>query len=425
MALRRFSLLLFGLALTAPAFAQDLSALIARTAPAVVMISDEGSDQGSGFVVSADGRIVTNLHVIARMKRPRVTLASGEVFDKVTVLIYDPQRDLAVLKIPATGLRTLPLGESSKVRVGQRVLAIGAPRGLSGTTTTGIVSAIRAHPSLAGATLLQTDAAINFGNSGGPLVNAKGAAVGVVVSLIRDAHNLSFAVPAADVRALLGSVHGSFTIDEVRNYLLLTDWAPVVLPRRWRADSDFYLGKPGGAIYEMSGSGQSLQLAFQRPAAEAQLGARLNLTLLREGAYYQGESSGQVPCETLRESRRLPWSHAAARISLLTLERIELTFFAPGPPDPEGACALGFKQFGMALVPALERDLPPATGEAEYLEGIRKRRAELQARREQLRKTCVEVRQEIAVNCAQATQWNAGSCKIFGEIAADCAREGF
>jgi S1-C subfamily serine protease len=421
----RLGFVLIGLPLAGAAIAQDLSGLIARAAPAVVTIASEDAEQGSGFVVSADGRIVTNLHVIARMKRPRVTLATGETFDRIRVLIYDPQRDLAVLKIPAEGLRMLPLGDSSRLRVGQRVLAIGAPRGLAGTTTTGIVSAIRAHPKLAGATLLQTDAAINFGSSGGPLVNAKGEAVGVVASLIRDAHNLSFAVPANDVRALLKAIDGSFTIDDVRAYLLHTDWAPVVLARRWRADSDFYLGRSGGAVYELSGADAALELRFQRPAAEAQLGARLVVSLQREGASYHGHSAGQLQCETLRESRRLPWSHAAAKITSLTLERIELTFFAPAPPDPGGGCELSYKQFGMALVPAAERDLPSATGETEYLEAIRKRRAAEQARREQLRRTCVEVRQELAGSCAKPTQWNATNCKIFGEIAANCALEGF
>ena len=413
------------LAFVATASAQDLAPLIARAAPAVVTLSSEDADQGSGFVVSADGRIVTNLHVIARMKKPRVTLATGEVFDQVSVLIYDPQRDLAVLKIPATGLRTLRLGDSSRLRVGQRVLAIGAPRGLSGTTTTGIVSAIRPHPTLAGATLLQTDAAINFGSSGGPLVNARGEAVGVVASLIRDAQNLSFAVPADDVRALLKAIEGSYTIDEVRAYLLHTDWAPVVLARRWRADSDFYLGRPGGAVYELTGADATLELRFQRPAAEAQLGARLVLSLQRQGALYQGESSGQLACETLHESRRLRWTHAAAKITSLTLERIELTFFAPGPPDAGGGCELRYKQFGMALVPAAERDLSPASGEPEYLEAMRKRRAEEQARRERLRRNCADVRSEMTRSCAQPTQWNAANCKLFGEIAANCALEGF
>jgi hypothetical protein len=407
-----------------PAAAQDVSALLGRVAPTVVTISDDGAGQGSGFIASPDGSIVTNLHVIARMRAPRVTLASGESFGDVVVRSYDRHRDLAVLRIAATGLRAATLGNSDRAAVGQRVLALGSPRGLSGTITAGIVSAVRRHPSLPGATLLQTDAAINPGNSGGPLVNAAGEVVGVIVSTIRDAQSLGFAVPVNDLRTLLAREEGSYSLDEVRRHLLLTDWAAVVLPRRWRADSDFYLGGAAGALFELSGRDESLQLAFLRPAAEGPLGNRLQLTLQRQGAQYHGRASGLVHCETLRESRQMPWQQDAARLTVVSLERIELSFFAPSPPDPEGECRLGFKQFALALVPAGELEAPPPTGEPEYLERIRARRAEEQRRREQLRLSCRDVRAELAKNCKAQASRNAGNCKLFADIAEHCTREG-
>lgn len=421
----RWVALLFGLVLPCKAPAQDLSQLIARVAPSIVVLSDEQAGAGSGFVASADGVIVTSLHVVARMRAPRITLANGEVHESLTVQAYDRDRDIAILKIPATGLRALRLADSSKVSVGQRVVAFGTPLGLSGTATAGIVSALRTHPRVPGATMLQTDAAINPGNSGGPLVDARGRALGVVVSVIRPAQNLGFAVPANDLRALLRVREGAYTLDELRAYLLQTDWAPSVLARRWRAEGDFYLGKSPASVYELEGSGDSLRLTFMRPQEEAKLGPRLMLSLLRNGAGYAGLSTGEVNCETVRESRRVPWLQETAAIRRLALDRIEVTFRAPAPPDPEGDCKLAFREHSVTLVPAAELEAAPATGEPEYLESMRQRRAEYQKRRAMLRDNCREVRAKLARDCAEVHQWNAASCKTFSELAAVCSREGF
>jgi hypothetical protein len=415
-ALRR-ALTLLVLALALPAPAQDLTPLILRVAPAVAVISDEGAGSGSGFVVSRDGRIVTSLHVIARMRQPRVTLASGEAFTELTVQGYDRERDIAILKVDARNLPALRLGDSAKVTVGQRVVAFGTPLGLSGTATAGIVSAVRVHPRLSGATLLQTDAAINPGNSGGPLVDGQGRAVGVVVSVIRSAQNLGFAVPANDLRALLRSAEGMYTLDDLRRYLLATDWAGQVLARRWRAD--------GGALYELEGSGESLRLTFLRPPEEARLGARLTLSLLRKGAGYEGLATGEVNCETLRESRRVPWLQEAAAIRALALDRLEVSYRAPATPDPEGDCKLAFRSHSLTLVPASDLEAAPATGEPEYIDEMRKRRAEHLKRRALMRDNCREVHAKLARDCAQVNEWSAPACKTFSDLAGVCTREGF
>ena len=413
------------LVVAAAAQAQDLSALIARVAPAVVVLSEDGAPLGSGFVVSADGIVVTNLHVIARMKQPRVTLADGRAFDQVSIIGYDKERDLAILKIPASGLHTLALGASRKVRVGQRVVVFGTPWGLSGTTTAGIVSAIRRHPKVPGALLLQTDAAINPGSSGGPLVDAAGRAVGVVVSMIHNAQSLGFAVPADEVRPLLRSSEYSLTPDELRRYLLLTDWAPSMLPRRWRAESDFYMGTASGTVYELDGKNDSIRLTLLRPAAEAWLGSKLVLSLLRNGRGYDGQSSGEVSCETLRASRRIAWRQDEAQIRELSLERIELSFLAPGLPDPQGDCQLEFRRHRVTLTAVGEADAAPASGEAQHLESIRARRATFEQRRDRLRRDCPDVRAKLARDCVQVTQWNESSCRNFDDLAAVCTREGF
>ena len=413
------------LAFAPAAHAQDLPALIARAAPAVVVVSEDGGARGTGFVVSADGTIVTNLHVIARMKQPRVALADGRTFDVVSVLGYDKERDLAVLKIPAAGLPVLPLGYSRKVRAGHRVIAFGTPLGYSGTTTTGIVSAIRRHPKVKGALLLQTDAAINPGSSGGPLIDAKGRAVGVVTSMIPDAQSLGFAVPVDELRPLLKSGEHAIAPQDLRRYLLLTDWAPWILPRRWRAESDFYMSAAPGPVYELDGKDDSIRLTLLRPASEAALGQKLVLSLRRNGRSYEGTANGEVLCETIRSTGKLPWRQDGAQIRELSLERVELSFVAPGLPDPQGECRLEFRRHTVALTPIAETDAPPASGELQHLESVRTGRASLELRRERLRRDCADVRAKLARDCAQVTQWNEASCKTFDDLASVCSREGF
>ncbi|MEX1377379.1 MAG: trypsin-like peptidase domain-containing protein [Eubacteriales bacterium] len=137
---------------------------------------------GTGVIISSDGYIVTNNHVIANAGEITVTLANGE---KVSAEIIGKDRyvDLAVIKIEKEGLYTIPFGDSSKIRVGEQVIAIGSPLGdeLTGTVTSGIISAVDRELLVDGIpfTLLQTDAAINPGNSGGPLVNMQGELIGI------------------------------------------------------------------------------------------------------------------------------------------------------------------------------------------------------------------------------------------------------
>ena len=424
--LRRFSLAALCLGFAQAAHGQDLPALIARVAPAVVVVSEEGGTRGTGFVISADGTIVTNLHVIARMKQPRVTLPDGRSFDSISIVGYDKERDLAILKVPAARLPVLPLGASRKVKVGQRVIAFGTPLGLSGTSTTGIVSAIRRHPRVPGARLLQTDAAINPGSSGGPLVDAKGHAVGVVTSMMHNAYSLGFAVPVDELRPLLKSQsEQAIAPEDLRRYLLFTEWAPWILPKRWRADSDFYMSSAPGAVYELDGKDESIRLTQLRPANEAALGSKLVLSLHRNGRTYDGASNGEVMCETIRSTARVPWRQEGAQVSELSLERIELSFVAPGLPDPQGDCRLEFQKHQVVLTAVGDADVIPASGEPQYLESMRTRRMAFEQRRERLRRDCAEVRAKIARDCVQVTQWNEASCKTFEDLAGVCTREGF
>lgn len=192
----------------------SIAALAAAVTPAVVSIDASnslGSATGTGFIIDSNGYIVTNNHVIADAvydSTITVTLADGQEF-KATVVGNTYEYDIAVLKIKATGLPVVELGNSDGVVVGDTVIAIGSPLGLQSTVTSGIISALDRpvttgdNNELSFIDALQTDAAINPGNSGGPLIDAKGRVIGVNSAIATNTSNqdeagsigLGFAIP--------------------------------------------------------------------------------------------------------------------------------------------------------------------------------------------------------------------------------------
>lgn len=196
-----------------PAAAQSarrytVPALVAAMAPAVVFIGNVDASGkvvsiGSGFVVDANGLIVTNYHVIEGAEAAQVKMKDGEIYDRVEVVDFDTRRDLAVLKIRAfKPLPTVKLGDSGRIEIGEDVVAIGNPHGLEHTVSAGVISAIRQAE---GYRLLQISVPISPGSSGGPLFNMNGEVVGITSSGIvgEGAQNLNFAVPVDYVRPLL------------------------------------------------------------------------------------------------------------------------------------------------------------------------------------------------------------------------------
>jgi len=179
------------------AFSRELEELVSRTAPSVVSV-EHGHGHGSGFVLAADGYVLTNAHVVQGTDVARVSFEDGSHAEG-QVAGRDERTDLAVVRVPSSGLRALKLADSDSVRVGQLALAIGNPLGFQRSVALGVVSAI--DRTLNGQQqlfegLIQTDAAINPGNSGGPLVNMAGDVIGVNTAIIPFAQGIGFAVPA-------------------------------------------------------------------------------------------------------------------------------------------------------------------------------------------------------------------------------------
>jgi putative serine protease PepD len=170
----------------------------------------EGQSQGSGFVYDDEGRVITNQHVVDGATSARVTFSDGKTYD-ATVVGTDPSTDLAVLDVdaPASVLEPLALADSDELAVGEGVVAIGSPFGLEQTVTTGIVSAlhrqITAPNDFAIDDAIQTDAAINHGNSGGPLLDLNGDVIGVnsqIESQSGGNDGVGFAVPSNTVKRI-------------------------------------------------------------------------------------------------------------------------------------------------------------------------------------------------------------------------------
>ena len=193
----------------------DIAPILQAAVPAVVAIVDDGGPDsggaaGTGFVISPDGVIVTNNHVVEGAREIQAVFSDGTTRD-ATVLGRNPPSDLAVVKVDATDLATIDLGDSDQVQVGDDVVAIGNALALQGglTVTRGIISGLhREVGTNTGSALedvLQTDAAINPGNSGGPLVDARGRVIGINTAIADpgSAQNVGFAIPISNAKAII------------------------------------------------------------------------------------------------------------------------------------------------------------------------------------------------------------------------------
>jgi len=226
------------------AYSRTVIDVVDSVSPAVVRLDVKPSEQarqggsGSGVIVSPDGLVLTNSHVVGGTSRLRVTTADGQSLTAV-VVGDDPDTDLALLRVnESVTLPFAPLGDSRHLRRGQLVIAIGNPLGFESTVTAGVVSALgrslRARTGRLIDDLIQTDAALNPGNSGGPLVSSRGEVVGINTAIIVGAQGICFAIAANTAKFVLGELvrHG-----RVRRAYIGISAAKTALPRRLRHEA--------------------------------------------------------------------------------------------------------------------------------------------------------------------------------------------
>lgn len=219
------------------AYSRAVTEAVARAGPSVVRLAASSgagrNGSGSGVILSPDGFILTNSHVVQGAKRAEVTALDGRVFSG-RVLGDDPDTDLALVRIDEnTTLPAAALGDSKKLKPGEIAIAIGNPLGFDASVTAGVISALgrslRAKNGRLIDDVIQTDAALNPGNSGGPLVSARGDVIGINTATILGAQGICFAVASNTARFVLGELIG---YGRVRRAYLGIGAGTVPLPRR-------------------------------------------------------------------------------------------------------------------------------------------------------------------------------------------------
>ncbi|HEV8449326.1 MAG TPA: trypsin-like peptidase domain-containing protein [Gemmatimonadaceae bacterium] len=263
----------------------------------------ERTGAGSGFVLTPDGFILTNSHVVENASTIRATFADGESHTAELVGV-DPDTDLAVVRVDVPSLVAASLGDSSRLRAGQVVIAIGNPLGFSSTVTSGVVSALgRTMRSQSGRLIdgvIQTDAALNPGNSGGPLVDSRGQVVGINTAIIAGAQGICFAVPVNTARFVIPQLirHGrvqrgwigvsgqTITLSRRRVQISHLDSAAGVLITAVMPNSPAESAglRPRDIVVELAGTSVASVDDLQRLLAQERIGKTVPITIVRDGA---------------------------------------------------------------------------------------------------------------------------------------------
>jgi S1-C subfamily serine protease len=262
---------------------------------------------GSGFITSADGRIFTNAHVVAGADTVSVVLKDGRRF-KGEVVGSDETTDVAVIKIDASGLPTVKLGNSDRLLPGQAAIAIGNPLGLDNTVTQGIISATGRSGADFGSSsrvnFIQTDTAINPGNSGGPLINSSGEVVGMNTAIIQGASGIGFAVPIATAQRVADQLIATGKVDHPYLGIQMAELSPELREQINRREGDVRVEqdqgvivlavqpnspaaeggfRAGDVIETMNGAAVQASKQVQQQVESAQIGNPLPVTVKRNG----------------------------------------------------------------------------------------------------------------------------------------------
>ncbi|MCE9628335.1 MAG: Do family serine endopeptidase [Candidatus Eisenbacteria bacterium] len=261
---------------------------------------------GSGFIIDKAGRVLTNNHVVKDAETIKVTLNDGRTF-KATTVGTDPATDIAVIKIEggeSKNLPVLPLGDSEKIRIGDWAIAIGNPLGdLRGSVTVGIISAQgRSNLNIFGGTpeyqdFIQTDASINFGNSGGPLCNIRGEAIGINTAINTSGQGIGFAVPINLARHVAEQLVAHGTVKRAMMGVTLANMTPeiadgfglgnqqgVIIQNVFRGSPAEKAGlQRNDVIVEMNGQPVNDRDKFRLKIADTPSGTKVRLGLLRDG----------------------------------------------------------------------------------------------------------------------------------------------
>ncbi|MBD2295850.1 trypsin-like peptidase domain-containing protein [Anabaena sphaerica FACHB-251] len=262
---------------------------------------------GSGFILSADGQLLTNAHVVAQTDTVLVTLKDGRTFEGKVVGV-DAVTDVAVVKIPADKLPTVKLGNSQNLIPGQWAIAIGNPLGLDNTVTIGIISATGRTSTQVGVpnkrvSFIQTDAAINPGNSGGPLLNAQGEVIGVNTAIRTDAQGLGFAIPIETAARIANELLTKGKADHPSLGIEIADLSPTkkqqlnqdnqlsiqpdvgIVIKKVLKDSTADQGGliPGDVIQKINGKPVNITAQLQKIIDSSQVGEILEIEVNRKG----------------------------------------------------------------------------------------------------------------------------------------------
>ncbi|MDH6058386.1 HhoA/HhoB/HtrA family serine endopeptidase [Umezakia ovalisporum] len=282
---------------------------------------------GSGFIISEDGSILTNAHVVSDADTVKVILKDGRIFEG-KVMGSDELTDVAVVKINAKNLPAVELGNSNELQAGEWAIAIGNPLGLDNTVTTGIISATGRSSNQIGAPdkrveFIQTDAAINPGNSGGPLLNARGQVIGMNTAIIQRAQGLGFAIPINTAKRISQQLIATGKAQHSYLGIQMVELNPQV---KQRLNSDPNSGvmvnedkgvlivrvmpnspaakaglRAGDVIQQLNGQSVTDASSIQKAVENAQVGGNLRLGLRRNGQNINlAVRTGALPTEKIQ-----------------------------------------------------------------------------------------------------------------------------